>query len=68
MNLALQIPNFEPPKQSDKANPSWSEICIFNPWKGNRTQFPTLPSNIKSTAKMKIPSDLSFSTANFSAP
>ncbi|MDO6384636.1 transposase, partial [Leptospira santarosai] len=40
----------------------------FNPWKGNRTQFPTLPSNIKSTAKMKIPSDLSFSTANFSAP
>ncbi|EMO71594.1 ISXO2-like transposase domain protein [Leptospira santarosai str. 200403458] len=40
----------------------------FNPWKGDRPQFPTLLSDSKSTAKMKIPSDLSFSTANFSKP
>ncbi|AVV78770.1 transposase [Leptospira santarosai] len=71
MNLALQIPNFEPPKQSDRTNPSWSEFNIFLGSNPNRNHNLTLlPPKIQSKkkTKMKIPSDLSFSTANFSPP
>ncbi|EMO91567.1 transposase [Leptospira noguchii] len=70
MNLALQIPNFEPPKQSDRTEASWSEICISHPWKDNRNEnklFPIVPeTQSKNPTKMRIAPDLSFSTAKFS--
>ncbi|UZN08752.1 transposase [Leptospira santarosai] len=71
MNLALQTPNCEPPKQSDRTNPSWSEICIFNPWNPNlngNKLFPIVPETQSKKTKMKISSDLSLSTTHTFTP
>ncbi|EKS06799.1 hypothetical protein LEP1GSC071_0245 [Leptospira santarosai str. JET] len=72
MNLALQTPNCEPPKQSDRTVSTWSEICISHPWKDNRIGnklFPIVPeTQSKTTAKMRISSDLSLSTTHTFTP
>ncbi|ASV10618.1 transposase [Leptospira santarosai] len=74
MNVALQIPNCEPPKQSDKTVSTWSEICISHPWNPNRNGFgnklfPIVPeTQSKTTAKMKISSDLSLSSTHTFTP
>ncbi|EMM78658.1 hypothetical protein LEP1GSC040_2164 [Leptospira santarosai str. 2000030832] len=56
MNLALQIPNFELPKQSDRTVSTWSEICIFNQWNSNLNHNLTLlsPEAQSKKTKMKI--------------
>ncbi|EMO54332.1 transposase [Leptospira noguchii] len=60
------------PKQSDRTVSTWSEICISHPWNPNlngNKLFPIVPeTQSKTTAKMKISSDLSFSTANTFTP
>ncbi|EKO32016.1 hypothetical protein LEP1GSC179_0685 [Leptospira santarosai str. MOR084] len=71
MNVALQIPNCEPPKQSDRTVSTWSELSLFLGSNPNRNHKLTLLSpkiQSKKRTKMKIPMDLSFSTANFSPP
>ncbi|EKO77216.1 hypothetical protein LEP1GSC068_2870 [Leptospira sp. Fiocruz LV3954] len=72
MNVALQIPNCEPPKQSDRTVSTWSEICISHPWNPNRNGnklFPLVPeTQSKTTAKMKISSDLNLSTTHAFTP
>ncbi|EMS88635.1 transposase [Leptospira noguchii] len=71
MNLALQIPNLEPPKQSDKTVSTWSEICISHPWNPNRNGnklFPIAPATQSKRTKMKISSDLNWSNAHTFTP
>ncbi|MDI7166898.1 transposase [Leptospira santarosai] len=72
MNVALQIPNCEPPKQSDRTVSTWSEICISHPWNPNRNGNKLFPINSetqsKTTAKMKISSDLNLSTKHAFTP
>ncbi len=73
MNVALQIPNCEPPKQSDKTVSTWSEICISHPWNPNRNGignklFPIAPETQSKNTQMKIPSDLSLSSTHTFTP
>ncbi|MDI7229998.1 transposase [Leptospira santarosai] len=71
MNLALQIPNLEPPKQSDRTVSTWSEICISHPWKDNRNENKLFPIALKTQSektKMKISSDLNLSIAHTFTP
>ncbi|EMO73397.1 transposase [Leptospira santarosai] len=71
MNVALQIPNCEPPKQSDKIVSTWSEICISHPWNPNRNGnklFHIVPETQSKKTKIKISSDLSLSTTHTFTP
>ncbi|AOP33819.1 transposase [Leptospira tipperaryensis] len=71
MNLALQIPNFDPPKQSDRNGRTWSDFHLSHQWKDNRDHKLTLVSEPKppsKNAKMRIAQDLNFSTAKISTP
>ncbi|UZN08789.1 transposase [Leptospira santarosai] len=71
MNVALQIPNLEPPKQSDRTVSTWSEICISHPWKDNRNGnklFPIAPKTQSKNTKLKIASDLNLSTTHTFTP
>ncbi|MDI7191580.1 hypothetical protein, partial [Leptospira santarosai] len=71
MNVALQIPNFEPPKQSDRTVSTWSEICISHPWKDNRNGnklFPIIPETQSKNTKMMISADLNLSTTHTFTP
>ncbi|EMS87755.1 hypothetical protein LEP1GSC073_0554 [Leptospira noguchii str. Cascata] len=68
MNVALQIPNLEPPKQSDKTVSTWSEICISlrtNPNRIGNKLFPIVPETQSKKTKMKIASDLSLSSTTY---
>ncbi|WP_061248797.1 transposase [Leptospira noguchii] len=71
MNVALQIPNLEPPKQSDRTVSTWSEICISHPWNPNRNGnklFPIVSETQSKNTKMKISSDLSLSSTHTFTP
>ncbi|WP_004471186.1 transposase [Leptospira santarosai] len=71
MNVALQIPNLEPPKQSDRTVSTWSEICISHPWKDNRNGnklFPMVSETQSKNTKMKISADLNLSSPHTFTP
>lgn len=61
------------PKQSDRTVSTWSEICISHPWNPNRNEFgnklfPIASATQSKKTKIKIPSDLSFSTTHTFIP
>ncbi|EQA80794.1 hypothetical protein LEP1GSC193_0337 [Leptospira alstonii serovar Pingchang str. 80-412] len=72
MQVALKTPLLTLPNQSDKNIVTWSEICISHQTYPNRNGnklFPVTPkTQSESPTEMKIPQDLSFSTAKISTP
>lgn len=71
MQAALKLPLSIVPNPSDRNGRTWSDFYLSLQWKGDRDHKLTLvpePKPPSKQTKMKIPQDLSFSTAKISTP